>query len=85
MKETSYAIKDRLGIHSRFAMRLTDEMKKFSSEISVVRGNDKCDGKNLYGVMSLQVKTGEIITVRAAGQDEEAAIKAARDFLNRNL
>jgi phosphotransferase system HPr (HPr) family protein len=83
MKEISYTIKNRLGIPSRFAIQFVREMEQFSSAMSVLRDADKCDGKKLYGLMSLQIKKGETILVRAVGSDEDAAVNAAYDFLNK--
>jgi len=85
MKEISYVIKDPLGIHARPAGLLIKEIQKFSSAVTISRGNDHCDGKKLLALMKMRVKTGETLVVKAEGPDEEAAVKAAADFLAANL
>lgn len=36
-------------------------------------------------VMSLGVKKGEVVTIQADGEDEEAAIEALKAFFEQNL
>jgi phosphotransferase system HPr (HPr) family protein len=85
MKEFSYTIKDPLGIHARPAELFAKKMQGFFSEIMITRGALGCDAKKLLALMKMQVKTGETITVRISGGDEEAAIEAAKAFLTENL
>jgi phosphotransferase system HPr (HPr) family protein len=82
MKEFSYTITDPLGIHARPAGIFAKKMLEFSSKVSLIRGDDASDGKKLIALMKLRVKNGETVTVRAEGDDEEAAIEAAKSFLS---
>jgi phosphocarrier protein len=85
MKEFSYTIKDPLGIHARPAGLFIKKMQEFVSDIMVTRGAEGCDAKKLLALMKMRVKTGETITVRINGGDEEAAAVAAKAFLSENL
>jgi phosphocarrier protein len=85
MKEYSYIITDPVGIHARPAGLLVKELAKFSSAITISRGEDICDGKKLLALMKLRVKQKENIVVKASGTDEEAAIEAAKNFLSATL
>ncbi|MDR1470239.1 MAG: HPr family phosphocarrier protein [Spirochaetaceae bacterium] len=85
MKEFSYTIKDPLGIHARPAGLFVKKMQEFSSEVMVARGAEGCDAKKLLALMKLRIKTGETITLRINGADEEAAVGAAEAFLSENL
>jgi phosphocarrier protein len=85
MKEYSYVITDPVGIHARPAGMLVKELARFSSAITISRGEDSCDGKKLLALMKLRVKQKENIVVKASGPDEEAAIEAAKNFLSATL
>ncbi|MDR3302741.1 MAG: HPr family phosphocarrier protein [Spirochaetaceae bacterium] len=85
MKEFTYTIKDPCGIHARPAGELVKLLHGFSSTISVTGGTGCCDGKKLIALMKLRVKCGDAITVQAEGDDEEAAVKGAQAFLEKNL
>ncbi|MDR3302885.1 MAG: HPr family phosphocarrier protein [Treponema sp.] len=85
MAEISYTLTDPLGIHARPAGLFVKALGGFTSAITISRGADSCDGKKLIALMKLRVKQGETITVKADGDDADAAVKAAEDFLKANL
>jgi phosphocarrier protein len=86
MKEISYTIKDPVGIHARPAGLLVKKLEGFQSVITIAKASgESCDGKRLIALMKLRVKQGETITVKAEGPDEDAAVKAAEEFLTANL
>jgi phosphotransferase system HPr (HPr) family protein len=85
MQEFSHTIKDPNGIHARPAGLLAQKMQVFKSAVTINRDNQSADAKNLISVMKLRPKCGQSIIVRAEGEDEAAAIKAAREFLSANI
>ncbi|MDR1143418.1 MAG: HPr family phosphocarrier protein [Spirochaetaceae bacterium] len=85
MQEFVYTIQDPDGIHARPAGLLIKKMQEFSSAVTMGRGDAGVDGKKLFALMKLRVKKGENLVVKAEGEDEEAAIEAARAFLSANL
>ncbi len=85
MKELTYTIRDQDGIHARPAGILVKKMQEFSSAVTVLNGEKKADGKKLFQVMKLGVKCGNTISVTAEGEDEEAALAAAKAVLEENL
>ncbi|MDR0376521.1 MAG: HPr family phosphocarrier protein [Spirochaetaceae bacterium] len=86
MRELEHTINDPDGIHARPAGLFVKEMQKFTSRITVHRGEDEgVDGKKLISLMKLRLKCGQTFTVKAEGADEDAAIEAARVFLTSNL
>ena len=85
MKEFQYVITDPIGLHARPAGLLVKAAKPLDSTITIV----KADGKSavatkLMAVMGLGVKTGETITVRIEGGDEEANAQTMETFLKEN-
>jgi phosphotransferase system HPr (HPr) family protein len=85
MKEFEYTITDPNGIHARPAGLLIAKMQEFTSTITFASGEKSADGKKLFALMKMRVKQNDKLTVKAEGSDEEAAIEAAKVFLQANL
>ena len=85
MKEFHYTITDPLGIHARPAGLLAKEAKKFSSVCTITRGEQTKKLSQLMMLMSMGIKQGDAITVKAEGADEDAAIAALEAFFKANL
>ena len=86
MKEFSYTIQDPLGIHARPAGMLAKAAKEFASTtITVEKDGKTVKASQLMKLMSLGVKAGNTVTVRAEGDDEAAAITAMEEFFKANL
>ena len=58
---------------------------KFSSQILVEKGNKKINAKSIMGVLSLGVKQGEQIYIFANGKDEEKAIDALEELVEKSF
>ncbi len=85
MKEFTYVVTDPIGIHARPAGLLVKEAKKFQSVITIKKESKEVNCLKLMGLMSLGVKQGETVTVKAEGADEDAAIAAFEEFFKANL
>ncbi|MDR1363497.1 MAG: HPr family phosphocarrier protein [Spirochaetaceae bacterium] len=85
MREITYTIIDPDGIHARPAGNFVEKMMQYSSKITVNRGDTSADAKKLFAIMKMRVKSGETITIRAEGEDEEAAADTALAFLKEYL
>ena len=85
MKEFTYVITDKEGIHARPAGELVKAAKEYQSSVTIIKDEKKADAKKLFGLMGLGVKQGMEITVQIEGEDEEAAAAALETFLKENL
>jgi len=85
MKEFTYVITDKEGIHARPAGELVKLAKGYTSSVSILKDGKKADAKKVFGLMGLGVKQGMEITVQVEGDDEEAAATALETFLKENL
>ena len=74
MSETEIQIINRLGLHARAAARLVHVANRFSSTITVSKGNSKVDGKSILGLLTLAASKGTRLRLAAAGDDEEEAL-----------
>ena len=64
------------GLHARPAAEFVKEAKGYDSEIRVIKGEKEANAKSSLGLMSLGAAQGEKLTIRAEGEDEEAAAEA---------
>ena len=85
MKNFEYVIKDNLGIHARPAGVIIKEAAKYTSTITVSKGEKSVDGKKLFALMSLAVKHGETIAFAIEGEDEEAAYEGIKALIETTL
>ena len=54
---------------------------KYSSNIFVEKGNRSVNAKSIMGMMTLNLASGEEVTVIAEGSDEESAVADLEKFL----
>ncbi len=86
MKEFTYSVKDPLGIHARPAGMLAKLAKPFAdTTITITKGEKTVKATQLMMIMSLAVKNGDTVTVKAEGPAEDEAIAAAKKFFEENL
>ena len=85
MKEFTYVIKDKEGIHARPAGVVVAEAKKYASNVTISNKGKTADLKRIFGVMSLCVKCGEEVLVKVEGADEDAAATAIEQTFKNNL
>lgn len=85
MKEFTYVITDAIGIHARPAGMLVKEAKNFSSTITLEANGKSADATKLMAVMSLGVKSGAEVVIKAEGDDEDVAIAKMEEFMKANL
>lgn len=76
MKEFTYVIQDKNGMHARPAGRLATFAKQFSAQIKVECNGKEADGKRLLALMSLGATKGASLRFVIFGEDEQAAAGA---------
>ena len=72
----SLEVLNEFGFHARVASRIVREARKFQSSVNVKKGGRFYDLKNVTGVITVNAKCGDILTVELDGSDEEAAAEA---------
>ena len=85
MKQFDYTISDPLGIHARPAGLLAKEAKNFSSVCTITKGEQTKKLSQLMMLMSMGIKQGDVVTVKAEGDDEDAAFAALKAFFESHL
>ena len=77
-----YVVKDPEGIHARPAGVIVKAAKEIGGDIKITKGAKTVAAKQLFGLMSLGVKSGETITVSS---DDEAALEAFKKVIEENV
>ena len=78
-------IKNSVGLHARPATFFIQLANSFSSSIYVEREDRRVNAKSLLGVLSLGVVKGMEITLVADGPDEEEAVEALTNLIEKEL
>jgi phosphocarrier protein len=74
--EREVAIVNPLGLHARPAAEFVKLAGRFQSSISVRKNDMEVNGKSIMGMMMLAAEQGSRVTIRAEGQDAQAALEA---------
>ena len=85
MKEELLTLKNRLGLHARAAAKFVHAAATFESKITITKDGDEVDGKSILGLLLLAAGKGTPLLVRAEGPDEDRALAALRDLVDRKF
>lgn len=83
MIKQSIKIINKLGLHARASSKFTQTAANFKSEIWVSRDGRRVNGKSIMGLMMLAAAKGTVIELETNGSDEQAAMQALTDLINR--
>lgn len=85
MNERNIEIKNKLGLHARAAAKLVHTAARFKCDIKIRKGDEEVDGKSILGILLLAAGRGSVITVRANGDDENGAMDAIQELIDRKF
>jgi phosphocarrier protein HPr len=83
--EKDLEIKNKLGLHARAAAKLVHTAARFKADIKIRKGEEEVDGKSILGILLLAAGRGSVITVKANGDDEGAAVDAIQELIDRKF
>ncbi|MDY5576557.1 MAG: HPr family phosphocarrier protein [Lachnospiraceae bacterium] len=78
-KDMVVKIKDGLNVGT--VALFIQEASQFDSSIYLEYDNKKVNAKSIMGMMTLNVESGEEISVSADGEDEDAALNSIEKYL----
>lgn len=87
MVERGVTVVNRLGLHARAAARLVRAASGFRSSIALVRTDSgaRADAKSILSVLLLAAARGTQLTVVTEGVDEEEALAAVCEMIERGF
>ncbi|MGE6630149.1 HPr family phosphocarrier protein [Bacillus sp. NPDC077027] len=83
MVEKTVTIRLKTGLQARPAALFVQEANRFGAEIFLEKDGKKVNAKSIMGLMSLAVSSGATVTLIADGADEEEALEALIDYIDR--
>ncbi len=83
MLEQKVMIQNRLGLHARASASFATLAGKFESDIGLRKGDMQVNGKSIMGIMMLAASKGTSLTLSVEGNDEELAMQALVDLIDR--
>ncbi|MBT1171075.1 HPr family phosphocarrier protein [Bifidobacterium sp. SO4] len=84
-QEFTFTVSDPEGMHARPAGLLVAKALEYDSSVIVDYRGKSVDAKRIFGVMGLDARQGDEITVRVEGSDEVKAAAELEQFLKENL
>lgn len=81
MVKREVVINNETGLHARPASLFVQTAVKHSSTIKIEKDGKEFDAKSMLGVLSLGANKGTVITIKADGEDEQAAVDALAELL----
>lgn len=74
-------VKNKTGLHARPAALFVQIANKYESEITIVKDDQKVNGKSIMGILMLAAEKGANITIIADGEDAEKAVEELSGIL----
>jgi phosphocarrier protein len=85
MQQRDILIVNKKGLHARAASKLVQLATKFESKINLSRDGQISDGKSILGVLVLAAHMGSTLTIVTEGSDEDEAMNAICDLIQRKF
>ena len=67
-------VKNKQGLHARPAALFVQVANKFDAKITVIREEEKVNGKSIVGILMLGAEQGTEIIIEAEGRDAQIAV-----------
>jgi phosphotransferase system HPr (HPr) family protein len=85
--ERSVEISNKFGLHARASTRLAQLAKQFQSAIRLSRtdSDEEVDAKSILGILTLGAERGQILRIKATGEDAHAAMDALVELVKLNF
>jgi len=71
MRERTFLIKNKLGLHARPAALFVQTVNKFAGKIRVIKNGEEVDGKSIMGLLTLAAGYGSKIKIIVNGDKED--------------
>lgn len=81
MIETDLTLTNKLGLHARAAAVVTRTAAEYKSSITLHGNGRTADAKSIITVMTMGVKSGDKLTIRADGPDEKESVEALKKLI----
>ena len=73
------------GMHARPADMFVKLANRFASQIVIVKGSERVDGKSILGLLTLAATEGTMLLLEADGPDAQQALDALAELVAQNF
>jgi phosphocarrier protein HPr len=73
--EGKVTLTNEVGLHARPAAEFVMKAASFKCTVKVLKDGNEADAKSITSILFLDVRKGDMVTIRATGEDAERAIK----------
>lgn len=84
MVEKEMIVNLKSGLQARPAALFVQEANRYNASIYLVKEGKKVNAKSIMGIMSLAVGSQSKVTLIVSGSDEEEAVQALGDFIQKD-
>ncbi|GAB6877054.1 HPr family phosphocarrier protein [Thermaerobacter litoralis] len=85
MAEITVTLNHPTGLHARPAALFVQTASRFRSQIEVQANGKTVNAKSMMAILSLGARQGTALTLRAEGEDAEAALAALKELVESNF
>lgn len=78
MVRIELVINNKLGLHARAAGKFVEAAVRFKSEVWLIKGSNRVNGKSIMGILTLAAAMGETVVIEVDGTDEERALEVLK-------
>lgn len=78
-------VKNKTGLHARPAAIFVQIANKYESEITILKDDQKVNGKSIMGILMLAAEKGSKIVIEADGSDAEEAVNELSGVLANDI
>ena len=82
VQKTTIKLINKLGLHARAAMKLSELATRFQSTIIIKYNQHEINAKSILNVMALAASCGATLDISASGDDEVSAIESITKLIN---
>lgn len=75
VKEGTFTIVNRLGLHARAAAQLVQTANRFTANVHVEKEGEEVNGKSIMGILMLAAPKGSSIKITVSGDDADDAYR----------
>ena len=73
--ETEVEVSGELGLHARPAAEFAAAAARYNADVRLVKGEREVDAKSVLLVLTLDVRHGDRVRLRARGEDADRAVE----------
>src|SRR5260221_8313059 len=84
-REAQFTLTDPAGLHARPASLFVQTAARFQANIRASGHGKEADATSIFDLLSLSLRQGETVTIRASGVDAQAALDALSELVGANF